>query len=422
MPKFSDHARSPRPRQRPQLRVLGLLIGFSVTSALLVRSLCRQLPRAAESTMTAGVRFQQYDSPTFAPPWLPAKLQPPQRRLQLAHLPTPLHAWHLPRAPPNTTVWIKRDDRTGCEPATRYESQFLLAEALTRVRLRHHGVRWSNHCRATAAAARRVGPEPHIILRGEKRDPELVGNPLIDRMVGARSPCRRGEFGARRRHLVGSFQGASRRRGKPWLPARRQQRRRYVGARLMPSVRSSCRWRLPTNLDRIYFGCGSGGTRRPRARCPLACRAEFRPTVDDSPDFFFDKMDGARCATRPELHPPLLHTPAATSGPHPPALVSRRHAACAPACIYRELGIGPSSSDRHVTLRLEDCVALSYAQHGGDIWSPVMWRVRPASASTRCTAEMPRWEWSRTSPRGRSSVHSSSTRAACWDCTQKKRC
>lgn len=46
----------------------------------------------------------------------------------------------------------------------------------------------SNHCRATAAAARRFGLEPHLILRTDDpgRDPGLVGNLLVDRMVGAR--------------------------------------------------------------------------------------------------------------------------------------------------------------------------------------------------------------------------------------------
>jgi hypothetical protein len=47
----------------------------------------------------------------------------------------------------------------------------------------------SNHCRATAAAARLVGLEPHLILRcpaaDVETDPGLVGNLLLDRMLGA---------------------------------------------------------------------------------------------------------------------------------------------------------------------------------------------------------------------------------------------
>ena len=45
----------------------------------------------------------------------------------------------------------------------------------------------SNHCRATAAAARRVGLEPHVVLRtaAPRDDPGLEGNLLVDRAVGA---------------------------------------------------------------------------------------------------------------------------------------------------------------------------------------------------------------------------------------------
>ena len=48
----------------------------------------------------------------------------------------------------------------------------------------------SNHCRATAAAARLVGLEPHLVLRCSATvvdsDPGLVGNLLLDRMLGAK--------------------------------------------------------------------------------------------------------------------------------------------------------------------------------------------------------------------------------------------
>ena len=50
-----------------------------------------------------------------APPWLPSYSVPPTRRLRLAHLPTPLHQWPLPRVAAGTELWIKRDDCTGCE-------------------------------------------------------------------------------------------------------------------------------------------------------------------------------------------------------------------------------------------------------------------------------------------------------------------
>lgn len=47
----------------------------------------------------------------------------------------------------------------------------------------------SNHCRATATAAKYVGLETHLILRNTERgageDPGLVGNLLVERMQGA---------------------------------------------------------------------------------------------------------------------------------------------------------------------------------------------------------------------------------------------
>jgi len=130
----------------------------------------------------------------YSPPaWVGGmQLDAPTKRLQLGHLPTPMHRWDLPRA--RAEVWIKRDDCTGCELSGNKvrKLEFLLAAALEsgcEAVVTVGGIQ-SNHCRATAAAARRVGLEPHLILRvedgEETQDPGLVGNLLINRMVGAR--------------------------------------------------------------------------------------------------------------------------------------------------------------------------------------------------------------------------------------------
>ena len=49
------------------------------------------------------------------PPWAAsAGLLAPSHRLRLAHLPTPIHRWKLPRVDDEAVeVWIKRDDCTG---------------------------------------------------------------------------------------------------------------------------------------------------------------------------------------------------------------------------------------------------------------------------------------------------------------------
>ena len=107
-------------------------------------------------------------------------------------LPTPLHDWDLPGIDrTQSQVWIKRDDISGCELSGNKvrKLEFLLAEALDEgcdCVITVGGIQ-SNHCRATAAAARRVGLTPHIILRtaDPATDPGLVGNLMVDRMVGA---------------------------------------------------------------------------------------------------------------------------------------------------------------------------------------------------------------------------------------------
>lgn len=104
-----------------------------------------------------------------------------------------MHKWSLPGVD-RTEVWIKRDDASGCvESGNKVRKlEFLLAEAKARgcdcvVTV---GAIQSNHCRATAAACRRVGLVPYLILRydddqAEEQRPSWRGNLLIDRVLGA---------------------------------------------------------------------------------------------------------------------------------------------------------------------------------------------------------------------------------------------
>jgi 1-aminocyclopropane-1-carboxylate deaminase/D-cysteine desulfhydrase-like pyridoxal-dependent ACC family enzyme len=104
------------------------------------------------------------------------------------------------------SFYIKRDDMTGGVDLGGNKIrklEFLLADALANdynsvVTI---GGEQSNHCRATAAAARMVGLEPHLILR-TTRDPSdlrYTGNILIDRMVGSKIyTCTPGEVRMRK--------------------------------------------------------------------------------------------------------------------------------------------------------------------------------------------------------------------------------
>lgn len=96
------------------------------------------------------------------------------------------------------SVYIKRDDMTGGAELGGNKVrklEFLLADALARgcdsvVTI---GGEQSNHCRATAAASRMIGLEPHLILRTKrandvhekKQEFGFTGNILFDRMVGS---------------------------------------------------------------------------------------------------------------------------------------------------------------------------------------------------------------------------------------------
>lgn len=118
----------------------------------------------------------------------------PTRRYHLARTPTPVHRWHLPGTPDGCEVYVKRDDLTGMQLSGNKvrKLEFLLAEAMDRDAdcvITIGGVQ-SNHCRATAVAARYLGLDSHLILRApqsiaEAGDPGLVGNLLVERAVGA---------------------------------------------------------------------------------------------------------------------------------------------------------------------------------------------------------------------------------------------
>lgn len=109
-------------------------------------------------------------------------------RIPLADYPTPLE--HLPRlsAQLKREFFVKRDDVLG--PAlggnkTR-KLEYLLAEAQLRGtrKIVTFGGLQSNHARITAAAARRLGWEPHLFYF-EKRPEQLRGNLLLNQLLEA---------------------------------------------------------------------------------------------------------------------------------------------------------------------------------------------------------------------------------------------
>lgn len=111
------------------------------------------------------------------------------KRISLAHLPTPLE--HLRRLSQEygTTIYVKRDDYTGSEISGNKvrKLEFAVAEALQQGAdmLITCGGLQSNHARATAVAAAKVGIKSCLILRGNPEE-QPDGNYLLDLLLGAR--------------------------------------------------------------------------------------------------------------------------------------------------------------------------------------------------------------------------------------------
>jgi len=110
-------------------------------------------------------------------------------RLPLAEYPTPLE--FLPRLSKELgrAIYIKRDDGIGPGLGgnkTR-KLEYLLAEAQQKRarKIVTFGGLQSNHARITAAAARQCGMEPHLVYF-ERRPPRMVGNLLLNELLGAR--------------------------------------------------------------------------------------------------------------------------------------------------------------------------------------------------------------------------------------------
>lgn len=266
----------------------------------------------------------------YAPPeWAKTSFSklPEHGRLQLANLPTPLYKLG---SKPNhgdssilkkleamdISLYVKRDDvsggvETGGNKIRKLE--FLLADALERdfnavVTI---GGEQSNHCRATASAARMVGLEPHLILRTTRadtiqKDPDEIGftgNVLFDRMVGSTIyTCTPGEYGR-----VGSQEMVSRlcrqlsesQNGcKPYpIPVGGSNGIGTWGyingvAELLEQWGSIA---SEPSLDHVVFACGSGGTAAgiglglSLAHCQSTKEAPAVHAIGvcDSPDYFY---------------------------------------------------------------------------------------------------------------------------------------
>ncbi|MBW1979703.1 MAG: D-cysteine desulfhydrase family protein [Deltaproteobacteria bacterium] len=111
-----------------------------------------------------------------------------EKRISLAQLPTPVQNLEELSEELQVNLFVKRDDLTESVASGNKirKLEYLLYHARQNgcdMLITCGGIQ-SNHCRATAAVAARLGMRCHLILRGEP--PRIpVGNLLIDEILGA---------------------------------------------------------------------------------------------------------------------------------------------------------------------------------------------------------------------------------------------
>lgn len=186
-------------------------------------------------------------------------------RLDLAYLPTPLE--RLPRLSERlgVEVWVKRDDMTGALTTGNKvrKLEFLAAEAKAKgadVLVTCGGIQ-SNHARATAAIAARLGMGSYLILRGAPEDVP-AGNLLLDRILGAEVRFVTPEEYKQRDTLFAQIEEELKQRGKtPYsIP---EGGSNGVGAWGYIRAAEEIRFQEKTlgiSFDSIVHAVGSGGT------------------------------------------------------------------------------------------------------------------------------------------------------------------
>ncbi len=145
--------------------------------------------------------------------------------MPLARLPTPLeHLPHLSATWGGPQIWVKRDDLTGFELSGNKvrKLEYHLGAALSSKAdtVVTCGAEQSNHCRATALAAARLGLGCVLVLRtAEGRSPpQLRANHLLHHLAGARIELVDADGYRRRDQLMAALADDLRDQGRrPWV-------------------------------------------------------------------------------------------------------------------------------------------------------------------------------------------------------------
>jgi len=220
-------------------------------------------------------------------------------RFHLADFPTPIQYLEvLTKKYNGPAIFIKRDDLTslGMGGNKTRKLEFLLGEALEQNKdtLVTAGGIQSNHCRLTAAAARKAGLDCHLVLNGEP--PEIAnGNLLLDKIFGATVHfCDRMERDKKLLQVADNLAGAGK---KPYvIPVGGSNGIGAVG--YVDGMMELSRQLDEINLrpDAIVFATSSGGT-----QAGLTLGAELTGFKGDILGISIDQVQAG-----PDPFPPVL--------------------------------------------------------------------------------------------------------------------
>lgn len=193
-------------------------------------------------------------------------------KLALAHLPTPLFRSDALDALIGARVWVKRDDMTGgAEAGNKIRKlELLLAAALEQNAdtVITCGGFQSNHARATALLARRLGLRPVLLLRtlATPPPPANTGNALIDVLAGAEVRAISPEQYRRRDAVMAEVAAELAARGaRPYvIPEGGSSGLGSLGyveaMREVSEQLARGEHGAPPRFDAVVHACGSGGT------------------------------------------------------------------------------------------------------------------------------------------------------------------
>ena len=184
-------------------------------------------------------------------------------RFHLAEFPTPIHYLEsFSKACNGPAIFMKRDDITslGMGGNKTRKLEFLIGEALKQGKdtLVTAGGLQSNHCRLTAAAARKANQSCHLVLNG-KRSEDPNGNLLLDKILGANIHyCDRKERDARLNQIADDLVAAGK---KPYvIPVGGSNSIGAVGyVNAMLELENQLK-DIGLKPDAIVFATSSGGT------------------------------------------------------------------------------------------------------------------------------------------------------------------